>query len=73
MTLREKPQKVPIGYSVRGVVVKAGGVNVVAAAVERHPNAIRLWKTIPTKHAEKVAKMARLPLAVVRPDLASTE
>ena len=73
MTRHEKPQKVPIGYSVRGVVVKAGGIKAVASALQVHENAVRLWKTVPAKHAETVAKMARLPLAVVRPELASTE
>lgn len=66
-----KPQKTPKGYTVRGVVVKAGGINAVAGALDISPQAVRNWATIPAKHAERVAKMARLPLAVVRPELAT--
>jgi hypothetical protein len=65
------PDKMPIGYSVRGVVMKAGGIKAVAAALGLHENAVRYWKTVPAKHAEAVAKLARLPLGVVRPELAS--
>jgi hypothetical protein len=64
-----KPQKTPVGYSVRGVVVKAGGPQAVAAARNISEQSVRLWKTIPAKHAEVVAVMAGLPLSVVRPEL----
>jgi hypothetical protein len=59
----------PIGYSVRGVVVKAGGPETVAAALGLTHQSVRNWKTIPAKHAEAVAQMAKLPLSVVRPEL----
>lgn len=73
MRTADKPQKTPIGYSVRGVVVRAGGVAAVAAALDISEQSVRMWLTVPAKHAEQVAKMARLPLAVVRPELASKE
>lgn len=65
-----KPQKTPVGYTVRGVVVKAGGPETVAAVLGITHQSVRNWKTVPAKHAEKIAKMARLSLAVVRPELA---
>jgi hypothetical protein len=64
-----KTQKTPVGYSVRGVVVKAGGPAVVAAALGLTHQSVRNWSTIPAKHAETVANMAHLPLSVVRPEL----
>lgn len=67
----KKPQKTPIGYTVRGVVVKAGGIQTVATALGLTQNAVRNWTTVPAKHAETVAMMATLPLAVVRPELAT--
>lgn len=64
-----KVQKTPIGYSVRGVVVKAGGPEAVAAALGLTHQSVRNWMTVPAKHAETVAHMAKLPLSVVRPEL----
>lgn len=64
-----KAQKTPVGYSVRGVVVKAGGPEAVAAAVGVTHQSVRNWRTVPAKHAETVANMAHLPLSVVRPEL----
>ncbi len=71
MSRKAKSPKLPVGYSVRGVVVKAGGMKVVAAARGISENAVRCWRTIPAKHAEVIAEMAELPLSVVRPELAS--
>lgn len=67
-----KAQKTPVGYSVRGVVVKAGGIGAVATALGLTDNAVRNWLTIPAKHAETVSAMAGLPLGIVRPELAPT-
>lgn len=69
MSKSAKAQKTPVGYSVRGVVVKAGGIPRVATALGLTQNAVRNWRTIPAKHAEIVAAMATLPLGVVRPEL----
>lgn len=69
MTVADPVQKTPIGYSVRGVVMKAGGINRVAHALELHPNAVRAWRLVPDRHAELVAVMSGLPLGAVRPDL----
>jgi hypothetical protein len=68
---KDKPQKTPLGFSVRGVVVRAGGPEVVAHAIGVSHQSVRNWLTVPAKHAETVAQLAGLPLAVVRPELAS--
>lgn len=64
-----KAQKTPVGLSVRGVVVKAGGPETVARALGLTHQSVRNWKTVPAKHAEMVANMAKLPLSIVRPEL----
>lgn len=64
-----KAQKTPVGLSVRGVVVKAGGPAAVANALGLSHQSVRNWRTVPAKHAETVAHMAHLPLSVVRPEL----
>lgn len=61
-------QKLPIGFTVSGIVAMAGGVTAVAKACEVSPQAVSKWKYVPAKHARKVAIMAGLPLEVVRPD-----
>lgn len=61
-------QKLPVGFTVTGVVAMAGGVTAVAKACGVSPQAASKWKYVPSKHARKVAIMAGLPLEVVRPD-----
>ncbi|RQS39801.1 Cro/CI family transcriptional regulator [Burkholderia sp. Bp8990] len=67
-----KANRKPIGYSVRGVVTKAGGAVKVAETLGLSHQAVRQWgDVIPSRHAEIVAGLAGLPLGVVRPDLVS--
>lgn len=61
-------QKLPVGFTVSGIVAMAGGVTAVAKACEVSPQAVSKWKYVPAKHARKVAIMAGMPLEVVRPD-----
>lgn len=63
-----KEKKLPVGFTVSGIVAMAGGVTAVAKSCEVSPQAVSKWKYVPAKHARKVAIMAGLPLEVVRPD-----
>lgn len=65
----KKDNRLPIGYTVQGVVAKAGGGAAVARDLGVSPQSINKWRKIPNRHASRVAILAGLPLAVVRPDL----
>jgi hypothetical protein len=70
--IKPKSHKLPVGFSVSGVVGMAGGCSAVARELGVSPQAVSKWKYIPSKHARKVAIMAGLPIAVVRPDFVDT-
>jgi hypothetical protein len=64
-----KQSRLPIGFTVQGVVAKAGGVPVLARDLGVPSQSIHKWTKIPNRHAHRVAVLAGLPLAVVRPDM----
>lgn len=64
-----KKSRQPIGYTVQGVVAKAGGVPFLSKDLGVTSQTIHKWRQIPSWHAQRVAVLAGLPLAVVRPDL----
>lgn len=60
----------PIGFTVDGIIAKAGGVSAVAKELGLSFQTVSLWnRRIPAKHAFKVAIMAGFPIEIVRPDL----
>lgn len=63
-----KHSKLPVGYTVKGVIDKAGGAQAVAKLCDVPVQSVVKWRYIPGWHAEKVAIAAGLPLAIVRPD-----
>lgn len=63
----------PVGFTVQGVVAAAGGPAALARELEITAQSVHNWTKIPTRHARRVAVLAGLPLAVVRPDLAVGE
>lgn len=65
----KKRAKLPVGYTVTGVIETAGGPSAVAKACEIPIQSVVKWRYIPGWHARKVAILAGLPLAVVRPDM----
>lgn len=66
--MKSQRAKLPVGYTVTGIIDKAGGVGRVARECGVTVQAVNKWKYIPGWHAEKVAILAGLPLAIVRPD-----
>lgn len=68
-SIKTRNESAPVGFSVRGVVVMAGGTGVVAEKCGITPQAVHKWShSIPEEHARTVAIAAGLPLAIVRPD-----
>lgn len=65
----KRDPRLPIGYTVAGVVAKAGGAPAVSRDIGVSTQSIHKWRKIPNRHANRVAILAGLPLAVVRPDL----
>jgi len=60
----------PLGFSVAGIIAKAGGCGAVAKRCGITVQAVASWtRRIPGEHAQTVAIMAGLPLEIVRPDL----
>lgn len=60
----------PIGFTVEGVLGLAGGRGTVARECQLSIQTVSKWdRRIPAAHARKVAILAGLPLAVVRPDM----
>lgn len=64
-----KKSRQPVGFTVQGVIAKAGGVPLLSKDLGVTSQTIHKWKQIPSWHAERVAVLSGLPLAVVRPDL----
>ena len=60
----------PVGYSIRGVVILAGGREAVCEALGIHSCR---WKTIPDKHVRKVSEMCGIPISELRPDLVADD
>lgn len=59
----------PVGYTVKGLIDKAGGIGVVAQACGVSYQTVDKWnRRIPGVHAATVAILCGLPLGVVRPD-----
>ena len=69
MEAKQKTEKMPVGYTVIGVIETAGGAGKVAAACGVPVQSVAKWRYIPGWHAKQVAILAGLPLAVVRPDM----
>lgn len=70
MTQTIQPSDQPVGFTVEGVLGLAGGRGAVATALGIHVQSVAKWdRRIPSAHARKVAILAGLPLAVVRPDM----
>lgn len=67
--MQPNKRKLPIGFTVSGVVAIAGGSSTVAKECGVSPQAVHKWKYIPRKHARKVGVMAGLPLEIIRPDM----
>lgn len=64
------PADAPVGFSVEGVLAMAGGRGAVAKDLGVSIQSVAKWdKRIPARHARRIAIMAGLPLAIVRPDL----
>lgn len=61
--------KLPIGYTVVGVIEMAGGACAVAKACEVPVQSVAKWRYIPGWHARRVAIMAGIPISIVRPDM----
>lgn len=60
----------PVGFTVEGVLGLAGGRGAVARECGVSVQTVAKWgRRIPSSHARKVAILAGLPLAVVRPDM----
>ena len=59
MEAKQKTEKMPVGYTVIGVIETAGGAGKVAAACGVPVQSVAKWRAI----------LAGLPLAVVRPDM----
>lgn len=60
----------PLGYTVAGILAKAGGRAAVARLCGVSIQSVGKWgKRIPDKHAHAIAVAAGLPLEIVRPDL----
>lgn len=63
----------PVGFTVEGIIAKAGGCAAVAKELGLSFQTVSLWnRRIPAKHAFKVAIRAGLPIEIVRPDLVKT-
>lgn len=58
----------PVGYSIRHLILLAGGEEVVSRACGLAR--IQWDRVIPTKHVMKMSKLTELPLLTLRPDLA---
>jgi len=64
-----KPDE-PYGYTVDGIVGKAGGKAAVANRLGLKVQTVSKWgRRIPAQHAHQVAVMAGLPIEIVRPDM----
>jgi len=60
----------PVGFTVEGVLGMAGGKGAVARKLGISVQTVTKWnRRIPSAHAQKIAILAGLPLAVVRPDM----
>jgi len=60
----------PLGYTLEGILGRAGGRGAVAKACGITIQSVAKWGTrIPSKHAQQVAVLAGLPLEIVRPDM----
>jgi hypothetical protein len=64
-----KIKHLPIGYTVRGIIERAGGPAKLATELKISYQSVYNWKTIPSKHATKIAILAGLPLKIVRPSM----
>lgn len=63
----------PIGFTVDGIIARAGGCAAVAKELGLAFQTVSQWnRRIPSTHAFRVAIMAGLPIEIVRPDLAQT-
>ena len=54
---------------VNDIIKAAGGAAAIAAATGINRTTPYSWAKVPARHARAVAKLARLPLSQVRPDL----
>lgn len=60
----------PIGYTVEGVLAKAGGRGAVARRLGISVQGVNKWRrAIPSHHATEIAIMAGLPIEIVRPSM----
>lgn len=60
----------PIGFTVEGIIARAGGCAVVARELGLAFQTVSQWdRRIPSTHAFRVAILAGLPIEIVRPDL----
>lgn len=70
MTIKNKPDDEPIGFTVEGILGMAGGKSAVAKACGLTIQTVAKWKRrIPTQHVRTIAIMAGLPIEIVRPDM----
>ena len=63
-----KQHRLPVGYTVQGVIGMAGGAAEVARRCGVPVQSVVKWRYIPSKHARTVAIAAALPIGIVRPD-----
>lgn len=73
MNQKKQAKKLPVGYTVTGIIETAGGASAVAKATGVALQSVVKWRYIPGWHARTVAILAGLPLAVVRPDMVAAD
>jgi hypothetical protein len=55
--------------SVRSIIIRAGGHKRLAEKLNRTRQTIYMWQQVPVSHVRQVAKLARMKLADIRPDV----
>lgn len=69
MNMNKKISRVPVGYTVAGVIALSGGATAVGRVVGVPGQSVSKWTKIPNRYIRQVAGLSGLTIEILRPDI----